>query len=197
MPTLTSSETYQLTEFPNHAVNIPVLAAQIAAGGLSVALVGQPAATGSAVVITFTGTLLAADITLLNAIVAAHTGAAFGSTLVQVIDTTDSTTSGGAYLTKLTLNAGPLPAGTYLGTLDCEHFVDGYVANAYSDSLLSYNGAVVHEDAWNQPTSHVFSVAVPFTVIDGAMVILLLQYKNVGSVLVHCRRARLCLVKIG
>jgi hypothetical protein len=197
MPSLTSTETYQLTEFPNHVVNSPVLAAQIVAASLSVPLAGQPQLTGSAVVLTFTGELSASDITALNAVVAAHTGAVFGSTLVQATDTSDTTTSGSAYVTKLTLNAGPLPAGTYLGTLDCEHFLDTLVASTFSDALLSYNGSALYEDSWEQAVPHVFSVVVPFTVVDGATVTLLLQYKNVGAVTVHCRRARLCIAKIG
>ena len=197
MPVLNSVETYQLTEFPNHIVNAPVLAAQIAAASLSVPLSAAPVLTGSAVVLTFTGTLLAADITALNAVVAAHTGAAFGTTLIQVSDLTETTTAGGVLVSKLTLTSGPLPAGTYLGTLNCEHFPETVVANAYSYAALSYNTIVIYEDTWNLVTPHIFSVAVPFTVVDGIIVTLLLQFKNSGSVTAHCRRARLCLVKIG
>lgn len=197
MPTLTSTETYQLAEFPNHVVNGPVLAAQILAASLSVPLVGQPQLTGSAVVLTFTGTLLAADITALNAVVAAHTGAQFGSTLTQVSDQTETTTAGGVYVSKLTVTAGPLPAGTYLGTLECEHFLDTVVANAYSDVLLSYNGAAFHEDTWALTTPHVFCLASAFTVVDGASITLLMQFKNSGAVTAHCRRARIVIAKVG
>lgn len=194
MPLLTSTETYQFSEFPNHSVNAPVLAAQIAAAALSVPLIGQPQLTGSSAVLNFTGTLSAADVTALNAIVAAHTGAAFGATITQASDTTDSTNATTTFATKLTLTAGPLPAGVYLGAWACEHYLDVLVANQGTDTQLLYNGSVLYEDTWNQAFPHLFGGALPFTVIDGAQVVLTLQFKLLSAAaLAHCRRARLAI----
>jgi hypothetical protein len=193
MPTLTSAENYLLTEFPNSAVNVPVLNAQIAAASLSVPLISTQL-TGASVLLTFTGELSAGDITALNAVVAAHTGVPFGSTLVQSSDLTDTTTSSTSYVSKLVLNAGPLPAGTYLGSFACEHYLDTLVASTGSEAQLLYNTGVLYEDTWNQAYPHLFGSAIPFTVIDGAMVTLELKYKALGAVTVHCRRARLGIV---
>jgi hypothetical protein len=195
--TLTTHEVYPLSDFPNGRVNPEILTAEVVAAALSVPLQNL-IANGSNVTFVFTGSLLAGDITLLNGVVANHQGAAFTNTSVAVREISETTNTTNTWTDKLVLNAGPLPAGTYMAFWACEYNLAAVVANSVANARYQFNGTTYVVDTWTFDGVHTFSGGFPVDLTAGSMVVASLQSRLTGPAnTLLIRRARMSLTRIG
>lgn len=195
--TLTTHEVYPLSDFPNGRVNPDILIAEVVAAALSVPLLNL-IPNGSQVTFVFTGSLLAGDITLLNGVVAAHQGAAFGNTSIATKEISETTNTTNTYADKLTLNAGPLPAGVYMAFWACEYNLLAVVANSVAMARYQFNGTTYVADTWAFDGVHTFSGGFPFDAVAGMNVAAAIQTRLAGPAnTLQVRRARMSITKIG
>jgi len=199
MGTTTSTQTYLLSEFPNTKCNVQILEAEIVAASLTVNLVSTPQLTGSSVVCTFEDLLTSGDVTSLDAVVAAHQGDDFGSTLIKANSTGQSENSTTDWVSKLSLTADPLPSGVYLVSWAIEHEMAAIVSGTAGQVRLTWNAASVYEDTWDLNQPHNFGGAIPMDLDAGAEPVVALEFKKLGApaATVYCRQARLSIAKIG
>lgn len=195
--TLTTHEVYPLTDFPTGKVNPEILTAEVVAAALSVPI-ANVIASGSQVTFVFNGLLTAGDITLLNGVVAAHQGAAFGNTSVTAKEISETTNTTNTYADKLVLNAGPLPAGSYMAFWACEYNLAAVIANSVAMARYQFNGTTYVADTWASDGVHTFSGGFPFDATAGMTVAAAIQTRLTGPAnTLQVRRARMSITRIG
>jgi len=127
-----TTRTYAKAEFtsttPPGNPNEDIFATEVAGEALS-AQPDQVYAAGTDIVVQWTSALpVAADITALDALVAAHTGGAFASNTQQSIVEAETSDDTGDPVVRNTLTTGQLPGGDYVLAWYAEGKVDAVVA---------------------------------------------------------------------
>ena len=174
---------YSQNDFPNKTWNLAVLLQQIATAGLPTPTNVNP--VGTVLVITFGALLTAAQMTTLDGVIAAHTGAAFGNMPVYVSSVGGSTSTSGTWVPLLTLNSGILPAATYALEWNVEVEV---TAGASVACQALINSVEQSYDSWFQQDWHTYTGTVVSNLTAGSSFTAGVNAKLVGSGTASARR---------
>lgn len=153
---------------------------------------GNGLIAGGTLMITWAGTLDAADEANQDALVAAHVGIAFGPIVQRAQDNTEKTTSngGGAPVTQVELTTVAPPPGQYLVTLSCEIRLEAASAGTGVRGVGLYDGSEASQDNWDLEVWHTYSASAIKTIKAGEAPVVTLQFHRVGvAANVQCRRA--------
>ncbi len=129
-------------DFPNQAVNIAALDAEIEAdAAINIALVGTEVHLDD-VTITFVDALPPAEETALNAVVAAHSGLPLVDSAIRVQNLSEQTTAdgNGTWTEALLLTPNPLQGGSWQVTWNAEIALDAILANSGVQARLLVDG---------------------------------------------------------
>jgi hypothetical protein len=193
---------YPLADFPNGKCNAAILAQEIK-DDPAVSVEPSVQLSGTTVTVQFAALITAAEVTALDALVAAHQGDDFAAA-VQAVAAEGAVSTGAAKLGLVTLTSGPLAAGTYLGGWYGESKLAAAAADTGARLSMDYtlNGGATAEAAGS--TSNIvdwesFAGSYPLTLLDGesVSVVLSVQRVGVGAVNADARRARITLARIG
>lgn len=195
-----------LTQTANGKVNPDVLAQQIAdtalpTGGTFEGVSiegGTPESNGvidgGNLILTWQNALDPADVATQTALVLAHQGAPFGSTVQRASSepVSSTTNDGTAPVSKISATAAPLPAGKYLVGAYCETRLAASLANSGVRAVVIFNGNQVAEDNWGEDQWHAFSGQTVVDVDAGDEPMLEIQFHRIGVLnTVEIRRARI------
>lgn len=199
--TVVTQYTYPITDTLNSKVNTAILKQELDDAGLSVS-VGSVSVSGSSIFIELLGDAAAADIVLVDAVIAAHAGDDFVSVPIKVSEIAESPDDGGSEVIRVTLTTGALAAGEYLLSWLMEHCITTNTGTTGSRASLYYskNGDTPAQftqemninDQWS-----CFSGGYPITVQDGDSWVFTLRHQRVGVAgnPSRVRRARLALMR--
>lgn len=188
--------------------NFPIFTQELIALGLSVPVVSAVGSgnrgNGPDAIIILDGLAVAADLTAIDAAVAAHTGASFASTVQNDISQAEQSDDSGIPVTKASVSTGPLPAGDYQIT---------WTAEIATSTNSTTSGAVVrlmggkngnppteqkqHTNAGNSTYEH-FGGGLPIAMKDGDSWDLQIEFERIGAAgnAARCRRAAVGIVKV-
>jgi hypothetical protein len=195
--TTTTTRKYPFSDTPNTKVNPNILEAEVVAAGpygdggtiteVSVTL------QGTDVYLAFDGLLLDVDETTLDVVIDAHQGQDFSEVAQEARDETESSDDSGSRQSKLALNTGPLPAGTYLVAWYAEIECDAVVAGTGCKGSLTVGGTEVASSVNDLSQYISFSGSAPRTIVAGDGFDLDLGWERSGasSNPAKMRRARL------
>jgi hypothetical protein len=197
--------TYPFTDFPNGKVNTAILAAEIAASSPAIS---QPCSgvsvSGTSCTAVFPELLVAADITQLDALVAAHQGADFQSAFQRAMSEAEATNDTTSDVDKVTLATGALPSGYYDVTWYAEVCASSSVANtgASVGFMAAKNGGATTEigRTANDLTTYIsFAGGYSAQLAAGESLTLAIVFKRLGasSNPAKVRRARIFLAPQG
>lgn len=154
-------------------------------------------ALGTTFQVSFTALLLAADITAIDAIVAAHTGVAFGAGTTRVQEIGKTTDSTNAWIQKISLTTGPLKKGWFMvnasGEMELEdlNVPTGRVEVQVLQTDRDNTDAQVLQDTWDQDNWNSMQMSHAKYCQDGEVLTLKFQFRSRNGALVGVRRARL------
>jgi hypothetical protein len=198
-----ATRTYDITDFPNDKIDGATLTLEVENVGLSVALIGINT-NGSDVIFEFDSEPTSGDETLLNTVVAAHTGEGFFKIPVLENVESDSDDDSGNTIDKVTLETTMLNAGIYFLSFSMEHSTTTVTGTSGSRALfeVAKNGNTPVERNQDNNSENVwklFSAGYTFEVDAGDEYIFKLQHKRIGTSgnASKVRRARITLTRIG
>lgn len=189
----------------NDKLNEDLLKQEVADAGLvggqeNLATVVSVEQSGTTFFVTFSELLLAADITLVDGLVAAHTGENFGSSVVREKHNARVDDSTNAWIDMETLTTGLLKAGWYQYSVTCEIKLDDEltVGGRVEMQVLFSNKSVTDnetdQDAHDTEQWHKVTTGDAIEVEDGDFIGLRLQFRSRSGAPAACRRARLSVV---
>jgi hypothetical protein len=127
-----------------------------------------------------------------------HQGVDFGATSIATKEISETTNTTNTWTDKLVLNAGPLPAGTYMAFWACEYNLNAVINNSVAMGRYQFNGTTYVADSWTLTEVHTFSGGFPFDVLAGGNVAASIQTRLAGPAnTLLVRRARMSITKIG
>ena len=201
-----SSQSYSQLQYPlsdfvesGGVVSPVILKQELTDAGLSVT-VNSVSVSDVLVNMFLLGMILEADVTLVDAVVAAHTGSAFSSKHQKAILQAEATNNTTTDETRVSLDSGVLPAGIYTIMWYAEIAVTSLLANTGASVAMvvtkNGNGAVEAGSSVNDlPYYTSFSGSYQLEVTDGDQWVLALTWKRIGtsSNPAKIRRARIFL----
>ena len=111
--TMVANPYYPISDTPNNKINTLILKQELEDAGMSVT-VGNVVTAGSNVQIQLLGLVLAADVTLMDAVIAAHQGADFATVPLKQYEEDETDDDSGDPILKCELVCSPLPEGNYM-----------------------------------------------------------------------------------
>lgn len=127
----------------------------------------------------------AADITAVNAAVAAFVGGSTTSAPIEINSFGAVTTTSGTPTVKITHTTGPLDAGTYQVIWNSSLRMLAVIANTGVEgriALVRSDGATVSQsDAWDLNSLHVFNGALTFQILAGQTIAATLSFLRLGA----------------
>ena len=199
MPT----RTYDITDFPNNKIDGATLTLEVEAAGLSVNLLSINT-SDSDVIFEFDDEPTSGDDTLLDSVVANHTGEEFFQVPVLENVEADSDDDSGNTIDKATLTTTYLQEGTYFLSFSMEHSTTIVTGASGSRALfeVTKNGGTPTERNQDNNSENVwklFAAGYAFEVDVGDYYTFKLQHKRIGTMgnASKVRRARITLAKIG
>lgn len=201
MGTTTTTLEYESSQFvaANGQPNAEILKAEIETAGHAPTSVAK---VTDSVVITFAGVIAAAVVTAVDALVAAHLGAAFNNssqTSIQEATVNDDT---GGEVVRNTITSGPLPKGTYLVGWYTEVALTNAGAGSGVTARLNVGlngGALAERGQFVNDTNSFrhFSGSSAINVQAGGSLALQVTYQRTGAPNpARIRRSRLYLLKM-
>jgi hypothetical protein len=179
---------YLREEFTALVGNIPIalLAAQLTALALSVPVLDvRLTPQQHAVIVEWNAFPSAADLTALDAAIAAFVGGETTSQPFEYNSFAVSTTTSSTPVVKLDNTTPPLDAGTYQVLWTTSLRMQAVVANTGVQAdvtLTRSDGVVVHQDdAWNLSNRHAFNGAITFQVTAGQTIRSQLTFQRLGA----------------
>jgi len=115
---------------------------------------------------------------------------------VQTVTANPIVSTVGAPVVIATLDAEPLPAGSYSFQWLCEIRLQSLVVDAFAQADLFFMGASVYQDSWNSDQWHVFSGAggAPFNSGDTPQFQMILSRQG-NAATAEIRKVRLTLLQ--
>jgi len=148
--------------------------------------------TGGTLHVTFQDALSTNDQTVLNGLVAAEQGVAFGPATVRIAAEGETSDNSDTPVTKLSATLGPMIPGTYLVTAYCEIKTAAVVAGSSVRASINFGGSEGAQDNWTLDEWHAFSATCVVSVDAGTQPVMELTFQRVGvDQQVQIRRARL------
>lgn len=161
---------YALSAFPNSLFNAAVLADQIAAATAIGRRLSYTTLTGVTVSLAFPGPVVGAAKTALDAVVAAHQGAPYGSLPQSDAQAGELSNNTGTDATALALPLPPLPQGAYLLTWTCEIAATSNVADTGVRAAIQSNISGSFADHYEQNVAAPTVAGTFWTVFTGSIV---------------------------
>ena len=200
MASTNTVRTYAKADTATGNVNVASLATEIDEDAtITTPLASIPQEVGTDIVITFAGLLSSAEVTALDAVVAAHQGTSFPADLRYTASSVgESTNATNTPVEKLKITTDPLPAGKYLLQCMCEFDCSSTAPNTAAQIHLNYNGTEQLSDTWEEIAEHAFSAGLMVDVEDGKTIELQLTFQKIGagSLTAQCRRARMVIAPV-
>lgn len=196
---------YPLSDFvaSSGVVNEPVFKQELDDAGLSVT-VQSVSVSDTVCNVFFSGDLLAADITAVDAVVAAHEGEPFGSLLQSELSESLETDDSGDVVVKAARETGPMPAGTFLISWYLEIATTSNTGTSGARGLLyvTKNGGSQIERGISHNSENqfrAFSGSLATSVLDGENYKFELGYQRIGVAgnAARAQRARLTWTRLG
>lgn len=195
MGTTRTNREYALAEFTSASpLNVAIFAQEIEADSGVTEKPDRVYQSASVVIVEWTSLdPSSGSIAAVDALVPAHVGGAFPEDRrFGAAANAQTTESAGTWETKLTLNTGVLPAGTYALDVACEIDVASVVADTGVEARLLYGGAEAILDSWDRDRPHIVSAGLSVSIVDGKEIDIELQFRKYGVAAntARCRRAR-------
>lgn len=196
MGTTTTRRSYAFSEFPNTAVNAPILEEELSVAGIT--NITSVSVSGTTAFIDFDGYINASIEADCNAVVAAHQGSSFSDTFYTEVSESEETETTTTWNNKLTLQTGALPAGVYAVSWYCEIKVASEVASTGAQARLEVNDVERAGTSWDQVSYHAFSGSFPTEVVAGETIKLDLDFRKAGASAntAYIQRARLAVAPL-
>ena len=155
---------------------------------------------GTTFSVNFLDLLDDADILVVDGLVAAHTGEAFGSSVVREKTNATSSDSTNDWIDMETLSTGLLKAGWYQYSVTCEMRLDdeltsgGRIETQVLLTTKAETDSETDKDVWLREWWHKFTTGDAIQVEDGDFITLKLQFRARSGAPASCRRARLSVI---
>lgn len=183
--TIITTVTYPITDTASDQVNTAILKQELEDASLSQS-VGNVTLAGSNVMIEMLGLIVTADVTAMDAVIAAHDGDEFIE--LPVTDAAFSLTSDdtGSFVEKCSIEAGPLQAGLYGVNWHCVHALTTTDVDSGSEVRITRQkngGAVVEVSQDINRTGDFREVGAGafLEVNDGDTYAFTLEYRRIGD----------------
>lgn len=167
------------------ATSVAVLGTAIRALALSVAAGDVYIGSGSAVVVEWPSLPLAADLALVDALVATFTGGSTTSSPFEYNSFAASTTTSTTHQTKLDNTTPALDAGTYQVLWSSTLRMQAVIANTGIEGKMRVtrsDGVFVEQtDAWDLANGHAYNGALTFQILAGQTIRTLLTFARLGA----------------